>query len=268
MNEENLLTYAYRVVRYTPNLVRDEWVNIGVLLYEPGGKRLEARLIESDAEFARLRRLHPTADVNVVRGLQAEMTAQFQINGGAAAYLEKLDESLSNVVQLSPQRGVLTSDFDAEMDRLYHDYVEPPRYPGRGEAADSRSTIRARAREVFRRAGILAQMEHGVRVDEFTFAGDPMRLDYGYRRNGTRGFVHALPLGREPAQAKALAFTCEQIRLKVHESEFAAMTEVAPQESNERHRFISGLLDTKGIRIVPLTQLEPWARELGASIRR
>jgi len=24
--------FAYRIVRYTPNLVRDEWVNIGVLL--------------------------------------------------------------------------------------------------------------------------------------------------------------------------------------------------------------------------------------------
>jgi hypothetical protein len=27
--------YAYRVLRYTPNLVRDEWVNIGVLLIDP-----------------------------------------------------------------------------------------------------------------------------------------------------------------------------------------------------------------------------------------
>jgi hypothetical protein len=26
--------YTYRVLRYTPNLVRDEWVNIGVLVYD------------------------------------------------------------------------------------------------------------------------------------------------------------------------------------------------------------------------------------------
>jgi Protein of unknown function (DUF3037) len=25
---------AYRILRYTPNLVRDEWVNIGVLLFD------------------------------------------------------------------------------------------------------------------------------------------------------------------------------------------------------------------------------------------
>ena len=26
--------YVYRVLRYTPNLVRDEWVNIGVLVFD------------------------------------------------------------------------------------------------------------------------------------------------------------------------------------------------------------------------------------------
>ena len=27
--------YAYRILRYTPNLVRDEWENIGVLIFDP-----------------------------------------------------------------------------------------------------------------------------------------------------------------------------------------------------------------------------------------
>ena len=29
------MSCAYRVLRYSPNLVRDEWVNIGVLLFDP-----------------------------------------------------------------------------------------------------------------------------------------------------------------------------------------------------------------------------------------
>jgi hypothetical protein len=32
-----------------------------------------------------------------------------------------------------------------------------------------------------------------------------MRIDYGYRRNGTRGFVQALSVLRAPADAKLLA---------------------------------------------------------------
>ncbi|HXP79246.1 MAG TPA: DUF3037 domain-containing protein [Verrucomicrobiae bacterium] len=37
MPEETLRPCAYHVVRYQPNLIRDEWVNIGVLLFIPGG---------------------------------------------------------------------------------------------------------------------------------------------------------------------------------------------------------------------------------------
>ena len=32
MPEDNLHTLKYRILRYMPNLVRDEWVNIGVML--------------------------------------------------------------------------------------------------------------------------------------------------------------------------------------------------------------------------------------------
>src|SRR6266850_1717069 len=60
---------AYRVLRYTPNLVRDEWVNIGVLLFDPltGERRL--RMIEEEDEFRRVRRLHPRADELLLRAI-------------------------------------------------------------------------------------------------------------------------------------------------------------------------------------------------------
>jgi Protein of unknown function (DUF3037) len=38
MPDEALQPCAYHVVRYQPNLIRDEWVNIGVLLFIPGGE--------------------------------------------------------------------------------------------------------------------------------------------------------------------------------------------------------------------------------------
>ena len=33
-----------------------------------------------------------------------------------------------------------------------------------------------------------AKLERGVRVEQFTQPGDPMRLDYPYRYSGTRGY--------------------------------------------------------------------------------
>jgi Protein of unknown function (DUF3037) len=261
---------AFHIVRYTPNLVRDEWVNIGVLLFDRAGGRLLYRLMEEPAEFARVRRLHPAVDEALLRRLPEEMGAQLAANGaGSLAGLERLERTLSNAVQLAPQRGLLAEDMDAELERLYRDHVEPPRYGRTFEDLSSRSAIRVRANQVFRSAGLWPRLERHVRVDEFTYAGDPLRIDYAYRRNGTRGFVQALPLGRDPGQAKVLAFTADAVRAKLPGSEFFAVTEMEPRPNeNPRHRFVSGLLEEREIQMLPLGRLAEWARRLGPSLRQ
>src|SRR5258708_32794101 len=61
---------VYVILRYTPNLVRDEWVNIGVLLFDPASGERRLRLIEALEEFARVRRRHPAADAGLLRGVR------------------------------------------------------------------------------------------------------------------------------------------------------------------------------------------------------
>lgn len=264
MPEENRNTYIYRVLRYTPNLVRDEWVNVGIVLQDLERKRVQARLIEETAELARVRRLHPGADENLLRALPGDFQTQLAAPGQSpSAYLEKLEETLSNVLQLSPRKAVLAEDFDAEMDRLYHDHVAPPRSRGRaGVLENTRAWIRTRINDVFRRRRIFEKMDRGVRIEEFTEPGDPFHMDYAYRRNGTRGYLHALSLGRDPAQAKVLAYTAERIRAGQSASEFAAITEIEPGRDNPRHQFVARLLAEQQIRIVPLNRIEPFAEEL------
>jgi hypothetical protein len=273
---------AYHVVRYLPNLVRDEWVNIGILLFDPANGRILRRLMEEPGEFARVRRLHPGADEELLRRLPEEFEAQFAAplavqfamgppssaapaseGAGALGNLDRLEQTLSNAVQLSARKGLLAADLDAELDRLYRDHVEPPRYGRVFEDLATRNAIRTRANQVFRSTGIWPRLERRIRVAEFTYSGDPLRVDYAYRRNGTRGFVQALPLGRDPAQAKILAFTAEAIRTKLPKTEFLAVTEVDPRpEDNPRHRFVTGLLEERGISVVPLTRLAEWAFQL------
>ena len=57
MPNETRHTLRYRILRYTPNLVRDEWVNIGVLLERADESRAPRRLmrvIEESPEIARV----------------------------------------------------------------------------------------------------------------------------------------------------------------------------------------------------------------------
>jgi len=276
-------TLAYRVLRYTPNLVRDEWVNIGVLVFDPQSGERRMRLIEEPEEYARVRRLHPRADEELLRALRDDLESRFLTatqlfdgNGSGAAsrsdsvraiadwlrLLGKWDETLSNALQLAPQKGVHSDDLDAETERLYADHVALQRGAARVGAAGSRGAIRSYCAQVFKQARVWERLQKGVRAEEFTFSGDPMRIDYGYRRNGTRGFVQTLSVSRAPGEVKSLAYTVERIRGKVAASEFTAVTDVHLIAENERHQFVRETLRDAGVEAVPLEGLAVWTAKM------
>ena len=280
-------TLAYRVLRYTPNLVRDEWVNIGVLVFDPQSGERRMRLIEEPEEYARVRRLHPRADEELLRALRDDLENRFATatqlfngngaterqgsNGRASAdwlkLLGKWDETLSNALQMAPQRGVHADDLDAETERLYSDHVALQRGEARVGAPGSRGAIRSYCAQVFKQARLWERLQKGVRAEEFTFSGDPMRIDYGYRRNGTRGFVQTLSVSRAPGDVKSLAYTVERIRNKVQASEFTAVTDVHLLAENERHQFVRETLRDAGVEAVPLEGLAVWAARMRQMIQ-
>lgn len=266
---------AYRILRYTPNLVRDEWVNIGVLVFDPQTGERRLRLIEEQEEYARVRRLHRLADESLLRGLRDELESRFEAtrasNGNGAGLQEllaKWDDTLANVLQLAPQKGILSGDLDAELERLYTDHVAVKHVPGRVGAPGSRAGIRSYCTQIFKQAGLWNRIEKLFPVAEFTFPGDPMRLDFGYRRNGTRGFVHAISVMRAPSEVKGLAYTAQKIQAKARfASEFAAVTDLPLKEDNDRQRFVRDTLREAGIEPVPMEGFAVWAAKLKPTIQ-
>jgi len=263
---------AYRVLRYTPNLVRDEWVNIGVLVFDPQSGERRLRVIEEEDEFRRVRRLHPGADELLLRAIRDDLEDRFQSesasgsNGNTTDWqklLAKWDATLSNALQLAPQKGVFASDLDAELERLYGDHVAPQRATSRVGTPGSRAVVRSYCSQVFRQARLWERLEKSVRAEQFTFPGDPMRLDYSYRRNGTHGFVQTLSVTRAPADAKLFAYTAERITAKASlKTEFAAVTDVALNAGNDRHRFVRDTLRDAGIESIPMEGFAVWVAKL------
>jgi hypothetical protein len=260
--------FAYRVLRYASNLVRDEWVNIGILVFEPDTGERRLRMIEGQDEFARVRRLHPAADDDLLRALRDDLEDRLEsaANGGPGDWqklLAKWDDTLSNALQLAPQIGLLAQDLDAEVERLYADHVAPPRAPSRVGAPGSRATIRDYCGQVWKLARLWDRLDKSVRVAEFTMPGDPMRVDYGYRRNGTRGYVQTLSVSRAPADCKLYAYTAARIAARApFASEFAAVTDVPLRPENERHRFVRDTLRDAGIEPVAMEGFAVWVNKL------
>lgn len=276
-------TCAYRILRYTPNLIRDEWVNIGVLVYDPQSGERRLRLIEEQEEHARLRRLHPEADESLLWALRDDLEDRFEFarssnghgsngrdsNGSALQeLLRKWDDTLSNALQRAPQKGVIANDLDAELERLYGDHVALPRAPTRIGSPGSRMQMRSYCSQVFHQARLWDRIRKSVRAAEFTFPGDAMRIDYSYRRNGTRGFVHALSVSRAPVASKGISHTWEAIAAKsALKTEFTVVTDIDLKEQNDRNRFVDRTLRDAGIEPVPLDHFAVWVGKLKPMIQ-
>ncbi len=272
MGAENEQAMAYRVIRYSPNILREEFIHVGVVLHAPGASRAGVRMLK-EQEFGRLRRLHPEADFDVLRGLGTALEDELAGAGapGVAARLERLSETLSNTVQLSPFKGVLAVQFEDELERLYEEQVRPAAKRSRLGAwlESSVAGIRAKVKEAFRSARIYDRLEHGLAVAEFTFAGDPMRLDHAYRRNGTRGFLHALPLARDAGPARSLALTIETMRKKLEKMECHAVCEDAPDAGDPKQAYIRELFGQPqiDIRLWPVAEIGKLAQRLAPELR-
>jgi Protein of unknown function (DUF3037) len=282
-------TFVHRIVRYAPSLLRDEWINIGVLLFDPKTGERRLRLIEEEEEFNRVRRLHPQADEGLLRALRDHLESRFAAaapgdrgaapagNGGNRStyfadngdhprdwfrVLEKWDQTLSNALRLADPKATQADDLDLELARLYDDRVAVPQGRGRVGLLGSRASLRSHCSNVLHHAKIWNRLEKSVRASQFTFPGDPMRIDYGYRRNGTRGFVHTLSVTRAPAEAKTLAYTAERIEKDGRFPwEFRAVTDV-PLGDSDRHRFVRDTLRAAGIEPVPREGFAVWVAKL------
>jgi hypothetical protein len=275
--------FAYHVLRYASDLVRDEWLNIGVIVFDPLTGALRLRLAEEQDEYARIRRLQPAADEDVLRGFRDELEDRFSTylrnrraemadTPAVGEELQKLIESwnntLSNGLQLAPQKGVHADDLDVELERLYTEHVAPPRKVIRVGAPGSRAMIRSYCSQVWKAAGLWDRIQKSARVAEFTFLGDPMRIDYTYRRNGTRGYVQTISVSRAPADCKLYAYTAARIAARApFASEFAAVTDVPLLAENERHCFVRDTLRDAGIEPIGMDHFATWVPKLKPTIQ-
>lgn len=270
--------FVYHILRYTSDLIRDEWVNIGVLLYDPlsGARRL--RLVEEQGEYARIRKFHPAANEDTLRGFRDQLEDRFgthlqntrqevgsfvQPGKELQRLVEQWNSTLSNGIQLAPRRGVYADDLDIELERLYSEYVALPRKFSRIGSPGSRAFMRKHCNDVWKNGGMWDRLEKSIRVTEYTFPGDPMRLDYCYRKNGTRGFVQTLSVSRAPTDCKLYAYTASRISLRApFASEFTAVTDIALSAENERHRFVRDTLRDAGVEPISLDHFAVWAYKL------
>ena len=275
MPQDENRTFVSHILRYTADSIRDEWLNIGVCVLDPSNGDYGARVIGEDSEFARLRRLQPEVDEGVIRRTRDHfedhfglLVQRFRSETPATPIdfqkiFEKWESTLSSGIQLGPQKGTYAPDLQTELDRLYSEHVGVERGQHRVGAPGSRAAMRNYCSQVWHQARLWERIEKSIRVAQFTFPGDPMRIDYAYRHNGTRGFVQTMSVSRSPTACKEYAHTAQHIAPRAEfKSEFTAITDVPLDDGNVHHQFVRGTLRDAGIEPVPLEGFAVWVAKL------
>jgi hypothetical protein len=259
----------FLLVRYVPDVVKGEFVNIGVVLLQEEGGIAEARFTR---DWRRVHRLDPAADVEMLAAVGTEVQ-QALVAGGVdrARILHLLDDCCANNVQASVPQALLTEAPKRELERLAEMYVERAARSGPRDSA-GRAAIVAHMRHAFEGAGVWPMMFKKISVAPYTHPGDPLKIDCGYRPNGTFKLFQAVPLEAGVDVAKVLAFTYPQIREGVARAlnastELAAIVEDRLPRERPDIAFAIATLERSSVQVATTSDLPQLAETARRELR-
>lgn len=254
----------FRLLRYVPDAVRNEYVHIGVILREQGSR--DAAEIRFTHDWRRVRCLDPDADTALLEGMESELRRRFQAEPDGNL-MRLLTEALSLNVQMTEPKAYLAESLPAGMEELMQLYVEPPQRE-RAPRLSGRAAIQTKMRGEFERAGVWDLLRKRIAASDYTRPGDPLRIDLGYRPNGIIRMFHAVSLEPGVEMAKVLAFSAASLRAGVErvekaELELTAVIEPAARlgandeepERLEMYRFGVETMEEHQIRVLTTSDL-------------
>jgi uncharacterized phage protein gp47/JayE len=156
-------------------------------------------------------------------------------------------------------------------------YVEPLKVKVERKKTGRAAIARAMRME-FERAGVWGLMRKRIAAATYTRAGDPMRIDCGYRPNGIIRMFQAVSLEVDVEAAKGLAYSASQLRdgvLRVENAKLELTAVVEParllagdeSEDDERYRFGVEAMESQEIRVMTVSDLARIAETARVELR-
>ena len=242
------------LLRYVPDAIKSEFVNIGVVLLPPAG-RPELRFTK---DWSRVQALDPLADTELLEAFRQELNGEDD-----DGLLTRIQESFSNVLQASESKGCLTSSPAREADELARMYLDAPRRQSHRERS-ARQAIRQSMEMEFQREGVWEGMSKNIPIARYTRSGDPLKIDCGYGVKSLVRMFHAAALKTDANAAKILAFSYPELAEGIRKTEGAqAQLTAIVEDGLERKDEVEFALDTLercGIQIATVADLPRLAR--------
>jgi hypothetical protein len=269
----------FSLVRYVPDPVKNEFVNIGVMLREAA--RPDVPVLRFTRDWARVRCVDPDADIEMLEAMEAEMRQRLLESGtDATPLMRTIEDSFSHQLQMTEPKAFLAENASSGMEELMQLYVEPRTQRAR-QALSGRQAIARSMRTQFEHARVWDLMRKRIPASTYTKPGDSLKIDCGYRPNGVVRMFHAVSLSGDVELAKVLAFSSPSLRAGVARVENAELEltaiveplrnsngEVRVDEDHvEQYRFGVETMEAQQIRVLTVSDLERVAETAKRELR-
>ena len=218
----------FYVLRYLPDVVKGEFVNVGVVLLENSEGESAFSDMRLTRDWRRAQCFDPDIDIGLLQAFEDDLRNRLQsrvpeiINYKGPMsrrewLLDQIETGWAGTLQMAPVMGVLTESPEAEIGLLAKAYLESPARAKQVRVARGRVAIYTAMRGAFEDVGVWALMQKDIAAAEFTRPGDPFKVDFGYQPNGVLHLFQALSLAEQAGTAqvnaaKALAFSYEAMQ--------------------------------------------------------
>jgi hypothetical protein len=264
-----LKPFEFFLLRYVPDAVKNEFVNIGVVLIEPGAGFADVRFTQ---DWGRVYCLDAQADVQWLQAMERDLRIRLNDVANRELWMKRVQESFSGMVQLSPTTGCLAEDPVKELAELARLYVETPATPAVKRPPTGRQLILRTMQDAFESAGVGKLMMRDISVEKYTKAGDPFKFDFGYRVGSALKLFQAVSMKTSVDATVTLAARYPKIAEGIIEkvkldSWLIAVIDDDLDRSLQATRFALESLEDAGIRIAEAREMEAIAKTASVELR-
>lgn len=179
------LNLFYSIVQFSPFPERFEYVNAGVVIFDPKVKKTSIKLSD---DFLRAKKFFGEINSIFVRNALHDFSQRVMYHFSSievnSSSIDAFNNRRSTLFRLTPPNAVAGIRVESALDRLFEELVSPNNLPKKIDRINTRLT------RAFREAGVLSLLDkrpEPINLDQY---GVSLQADYGYQ-NGVYNLIDA-----------------------------------------------------------------------------
>jgi len=260
---------GFFLLRYVPDAVKNEFVNIGVVLVGTDAGYADVRFTR---DWRRVLCMDPGADLEWLQAMERDIRMRLQDASSREDILYRLQDLCSNSIQITSSQGCLAQDPAQELEELVKTYLLPAPLRAGKRMPSARQRIVAVMRDAFEQQGVWKEMLKEIEAAKYTHLGDPLRIDCAYRTDDALKMFQAVSLVSDVDAAKVLAFSYPQMaegiarELKIGTA-LTAVVEDRLDQSDEAVLFAQAMMERSGIAVAAVSEMPRIAERARQELR-